>query len=105
MQSSENSLGRFGVFLLVGLFFGMFAFAGCEKAKPTVGEQVGNAIDETIKATGQAATDIQTNTKEATNNFQDKLDQASKNISKETTDLRDAVKQAVDDHLTTEKSK
>ena len=45
----------------------------------TVGDQVGDAIDDTIKATGQAA----------------------KSINKETVDLRDAVKQAVDDHLST----
>ncbi len=104
MQCNGNGLSRWGTFLVVGLVFSLFSSTGCEKPKPTVGEQVGNAIDETINSTGQAATDIQKSTKQAAKDFQDKLDQASKNVSKETTDLRDAVKQAVDDHLSAEQS-
>jgi predicted transcriptional regulator len=104
MQCNGNGLSRWGTFLVVGLVFGLFASAGCEKPKPTVGEQVGNAIDETINSTGQAATDLQKSTKQAAQDFQDKLDQASKNVSQETNDLRDAVKQAVDDHLGNQQS-
>ena len=104
MQCNGNGLSRWGAFLVVGLVFGLITCVGCEKSKPTVGEQVGDAIDETIKSTGQAASDLQQSTKQSANDFQDKFDQASKNVSKETIDLRDAVKQAVDDHLGTEKS-
>ena len=79
MRCKKSGLGGHGIFFLVAVYFGLFTLTGCEKPKPTVGDQVGDAIDDTIKATGQAA----------------------KSINKETVDLRDAVKQAVDDHLST----
>ena len=79
MRCNKKCLGGYGFFFLVAVYFGLFTLTGCEKPKPTVGDQVGDAIDDTIKATGQA----------------------TKSINKETIDLRDAVKQAVDDHLST----
>ena len=101
MQCNTHGLRSWRSCFFVGLAIGLLAVTGCEKPKPTVGEQVGSAIDETIDATGQAAADLQKNTKQAANDFQDKLNEASKDIGQQTRDLRDAVKQAVDDHLST----
>ena len=47
----------------------------------------------------------QENTKQAAGDFKTQLNQASKDISQETLDLRDKVKQAVDDHLGDDQSK
>ena len=99
MQCNAHSFRNWQSGFILGLAFGFLAVTGCEKPKPTVGEQVGNAIDQTINATGQASSDFQKNTKQAADDFQAQLNQASKNISQETLDLRDAVKKAVDDHL------
>ena len=79
MRCKKSGLGGYEFFFLAAVYFGLFMLTGCEKPKPTVGDQVGAAIDDTTKATGQA----------------------TKSINKETVDLRDAVKQAVDDHLST----
>jgi len=76
MRCNKKCLGGYEFFFLVAVYFGLFTLTGCEKPKPTVGDQVGVAID-------------------------DNIGRASKSINKETVDLRDAVKQAVDDHLST----
>ena len=76
MRCKKSGLGGHGIFFLVAVYFGLFTLTGCEKPKPTVGDQVGAAID-------------------------DNIGRASKSINKETVDLRDAVKQAVDNHLST----
>lgn len=99
MQRNARRFRNWQSGFILGFAFGFLAVTGCEKPKPTVGEQVGNAIDQTINATGQAASDLQKNTKQAAGDFQSQLNQASKNIGQETLDLRDAVKKAVDDHL------
>ncbi len=99
MECNTHGFRNWQSGFILGLAFGFFAFTGCEKPKPTVGEQVGNAIDQTINATGQAASELQENTKQAADDFKNQLNQASKNIGQETLDLRDAVKKAVDDHL------
>ena len=105
MQCNTHGLCNWQSGLILGLAFGFLALTGCEKPKPTVGEQVGNAVDQTINATGQAAADLQENTKQAAGDLKTQLNQASKDISQETLDLRDAVKQAVDDHLGDDQSK
>ena len=105
MQCNTHGLCSWQSGLILGLAFGFLALTGCEKPKPTVGEQVGNAIDQTINATGQAAADLQENTKQAAGDLKTQLNEASKNISQETLDLRDKVKQAVDDHLSDDQSK
>ena len=105
MQCNTHGLCSWQSGFILGLAFGFLALTGCEKPKPTVGEQVGNAIDQTINATGQAAADLQENTKQAAGDLKTQLNEASKNISQETLDLRDKVKQAVDDHLSDDQSK
>ena len=99
MQCITHGLHSWLACFVAGVAVGLLALTGCEKPKPTVGEQVGNAIDETIDATGQAAADLQKNTKQSADKFQGQLNQASKEIDQQTRELRDAVKQAIDDHL------
>ena len=99
MECNTHGFRNWQSGFILGLAFGFLAVTGCEKPKPTVGEQVGNAIDQTINATGQAASDLQGNTKQAADDFKNQLNQASKEIDQQTRELRDAVKQAIDDHL------
>lgn len=74
--------------VLAMIFTVVFATLGCEKPRPTAGDQVGNAIDNTIEATDNAVTQ----SKEV-------VDQARKDVSQQARDLRDELKKAVDDHL------
>ena len=74
--------------MLAMIFTIVFAPLGCEKPKPTVGDQVGNAIDNTIEATDNAVTQSK-----------DAVDQARRDVSQQARDLRDELKKAVDDHL------
>ena len=86
MRSGKSVFGFPGV--VFGAVLIGFSLSGCEKPKPTIGDQVGSAIDNTIQATDRAVKQSQ----EAT-------DQAQQQISQDTLNLRNAFKQAVDDHL------
>jgi len=99
MGYKGNALLGHGIMTLMAISVGILGFAGCEQAKPTIGEQVGDAIDESIQATNRAATNVQQQGQGAANQLQSQLNQARTDIHKETLGLRDAVKQAVDDHL------
>ncbi len=63
-------------------------FIGCEKPKPTIGEQIGNTIDSTIQTATENSFTIKKNVK-------DTADQAKKSSEA----LRGEVKQAVDDQF------
>jgi len=86
MGCGKKASGRSAV--IGAILIGFLVPFGCEKPKPTIGEQVGSAIDNSIQATDKAV-----------QQSQEAVDQARKNISQNTLDLRNAVKQAVDEHL------
>ena len=99
MECNAHGFRNWQSGFILGLAFGFLGVTGCDKPKPTIGDQVGNAIDQTINSTGQTASDLQENAEQVTDDLKNQLNQASKNIGQETLDLRDAVKKAVDDHL------
>jgi len=72
-----------GCFVAIALFF-----IGCEKPKPTIGEQIGNTIDATIQTANESGEAIKENVKDA-----------SDQVKNNTEALRGEVKKAVDDHL------
>jgi len=72
-----------GCFVAIALLF-----IGCEKPKPTIGEQIGNTIDTTIQTATENGAAIKKNVKDAAN-------QTKKNSEA----LRGEVKDAVDDQF------